>query len=84
MRRYHSPWETSNPFSAQRLMKDCAGWKPPEPCAIEMRKTATLTPMRVFVTRAPVPAPTRPIRRVAALAPVGWPAHSGHLIPTGA
>ena len=65
-------------------MNDCAGWKPPEPSAIEIRKTATLIPISVLVTSAPVPAPTRPIRLVAALAPVGWPAHSGHLIPTGA
>ena len=66
------------------MMKDCAGWTPPEPCAIEIRKTATLIPIRVFVTNAPVPLPTRLSLRVAAFAPVGWPAHSGHLMPTGA
>ena len=83
--RYHSPSETAKPFRAHRLMNDCAGSKPPEPCAIEIRKTATLMPISVLVTSAPVPAPaTRPILRVAAFAPVGWPAHSGHLIPTGA
>jgi len=45
----------------------------------------TLTPTSVFVTTAPVPTEARRWMRPAAFfAPVGCPAHSGHLIPTEA
>ena len=45
----------------------------------------TLIPISDFVTSAPVPMlAARPTRWVAARAPVGCPAHSGHLIPTAA
>jgi hypothetical protein len=42
-------------------------------------------PMSAFVASAPRPtAADVRAREVARFTPVGWPAHSGHLIPTAA
>src|SRR4026208_653070 len=66
----------SSPNGFVRL-PDCTTWA---------RKTKTFTAMSTFVTMKSVPATERERRAgtAALLAPVGTPAHSGHLIPTGA
>ncbi len=48
-------------------------------------KTITMRPISAFVTTGPCSAPALDRTRFAAFfAPVGCPAHSGHLIPTEA
>ena len=66
----------SSPNGFVRL-PDCTTWA---------RKTKTLTAMSTFVTMKSVPATAKErwARTAAFFAPVGMPAHSGHLIPTGA
>ena len=54
-------------------------------CTTWARKTTTLAARSTFVTMKSVPTLLKERARTAAFfAPVGVPAHSGHLIPTGA
>src|SRR6186997_1500143 len=82
---YHSPCATGGAASAPRKKISLKGCVKLPDCTTWARKTRTLIPIRVFVTRKSVLVKANDCARTAAfLAPVGLPAHSGHLIPTDA
>ena len=83
--RYHSPCATGGAASAPRKKISLKGCVKLPDCTTWARKTRTLIPIRVFVTRKSVLVTANDCARTAAFfAPVGLPAHSGHLIPTDA
>src|SRR6186713_1301325 len=84
--RYHwSPWAIGGAARAPRKkisLNGCVKLPDWTTCA---RKTRTLIPISAFVTMKSVPTLVYERALTAAFfAPVGCPAHSGHLIPTDA